>query len=191
MALGNSLFIEAPSLQSYVLNKDILNPNAITFVDNDTLPCIIAQNKLYRVVPVGTTSNTVLAWDSGTLKWISIADGTYIKGYLNSIDDAPSNAVNGSIYMVRPSEGVIPSSGQYQMYIKTEQGWVNNGPFNGLPVGVVQSKGTSTTEVMSQKATTDALGKLTPIKVSSEEEYEDMLLQGMIQEDQLYYIAEE
>lgn len=188
-----SLFVETPSLISYYNNKQTLNPNAIVFIKNTQSPGIMAQDTLYRTVPTGTVPNTVLAWDTSleSPKWIPFTDGIYIKGYLNSINDAPSDSVVGSIYLVRPAEGVEPSSGKYEMYIKTESGWINNGPFNSLPVGIVQTTGQSTSEVMSQKAVTNAISLLTPIKLNSEEEYEKMLSEGTLIEGQLYYIAEE
>lgn len=73
----------------------------------------------------------------------SFADNIYIRGYLGSIDDAPANSPVGAIYMVGPIDG------HYHMYINTSDGWIDNGAFTAVAVGVVQELGQSTTNVMS------------------------------------------
>ena len=83
------------------------------------------------------------------------ADNVYIRGYLSSIDKAPADSPVGAIYMVGPNE-----DGHYEMFINTSDGWVNNGAFTAVPIGVVQELGQSTTEVMSQKAVTDEFNKI-------------------------------
>lgn len=79
----------------------------------------------------------------------------HIKGYVATTATLPSSAVQGDIYGVGPTYD--PSdTGQtnpiYQLYVKDSTGWVNNGKFTSITAGVVQTTGTSTTEVMSQDA---------------------------------------
>lgn len=79
----------------------------------------------------------------------------HIKGYVATVGALPSSAVQGDIYGVGPTYD--PSdTGQtnpiYQLYVKDSTGWVNNGKFTSIAAGVVQTTGTSTTEVMSQDA---------------------------------------
>ena len=87
----------------------------------------------------------------------------HIKGYVATIATLPSSAVQGDIYGVGPTydlndtEKINP---MYQLYVKDSTGWVNNGKFTSIAAGVVQTTGTSTTEVMSQKAVTEELGVL-------------------------------
>lgn len=87
----------------------------------------------------------------------------YIKGYVSTIATLPSSAVQGDIYGVGPTYD--PSDTEqtnpiYQLYVKDSTGWVNNGRFTSISAGVVQEKGTSTTEVMSQDAVTRELTEL-------------------------------
>lgn len=84
----------------------------------------------------------------------------HIKGYVATVGALPSTAVQGDIYGVGPTYD--PSDTEqtnpiYQLYVKNSTGWVNNGRFTSIAAGVVQDTGTSTTEVMSQKAVTDEL----------------------------------
>lgn len=84
----------------------------------------------------------------------------HIKGYVATVATLPSTAVQGDIYGVGPTYD--PSDTEqtnpiYQLYVKDSTGWVNNGRFTSIAAGVVQDTGTSTTEVMSQKAVTDEL----------------------------------
>ena len=79
----------------------------------------------------------------------------YIKGYVTTVATLPSSAVQGDIYGVGPTYD--PSDTEqtnpiYQLYVKDSTGWVNNGKFTSIAAGVVQTTGTSTTEVMSQDA---------------------------------------
>lgn len=108
----------------------------------------------------------------------------HIKGYVTTVGALPSSAVQGDIYGVGPTYD--PSdTGQtnpiYQLYVKDSTGWVNNGKFTSIAAGVVQTTGTSTTEIMSQNAVTTELDSLrsdlsekastlkTQIELSSEE----------------------
>lgn len=79
----------------------------------------------------------------------------HIKGYVATVDALPSTAVQGDIYGVGPTYD--PSDTEhtnpiYQLHVKNSTGWVNNGKFTSIAAGVVQTTGTSTTEVMSQDA---------------------------------------
>lgn len=101
----------------------------------------------------------------------AFTDGIYIKGYLNSIDDAPPDAPIGSIYMVGPTDG------HYYMYIKTSDGWINNGSFTSFQAGIAQDlSSNSENMVPSVKAVNQYLSGLilTPITVSEFENLEDL-----------------
>lgn len=70
---------------------------------------------------------------------------------------SPSTAVQGDIYGVGPTYDTSDTEHTnpiYQLYVKNSTGWVNNGKFTSIAAGVVQTTGTSTTEVMSQDAVT-------------------------------------
>lgn len=78
----------------------------------------------------------------------------YIKGYVATVSDLPSSAVQGDIYGVGPTYD--PSDTEqtnpiYQLYVKDSTGWVNNGRFTSIAAGVVQELGNSETTVISQK----------------------------------------
>lgn len=86
----------------------------------------------------------------------------HIKGYVNSIANLPSNAAQGDIYGVGPTYD--PSDTEhtnpiYQLYVKNNVGWVNNGRFTSISAGVVQETGNSENLVMSQKAVTNEIMK--------------------------------
>lgn len=86
----------------------------------------------------------------------------HIKGYVNSIVNLPSNAAQGDIYGVGPTYN--PSDTEhtnpiYQLYVKNNVGWVNNGRFTSISAGVVQETGNSENLVMSQKAVTNEIMK--------------------------------
>lgn len=86
----------------------------------------------------------------------------HIKGYVNSIANLPSNAAQGDIYGVGPTYN--PSDTEhtnpiYQLYVKNNVGWVNNGRFTSISAGVVQETGNSENLVMSQKAITNEIMK--------------------------------
>lgn len=79
----------------------------------------------------------------------------HIKGYVATVDALPSTAVQGDIYGVGPTYDPSDTGHTnpiYQLYVKNSTGWVNNGKFTSIAAGVVQTTGTSTTEVMSQDA---------------------------------------
>lgn len=87
----------------------------------------------------------------------------HIKGYVATVGALPSTAVQGDIYGVGPtydSSDTEHTNPIYQLYVKDSTGWVNNGRFTSIAAGVVQTTGTSTTEVMSQDAVTRELTDL-------------------------------
>lgn len=81
----------------------------------------------------------------------------YIKGYRSSVATLPSSAVQGDIYGVGPTYDASDTNHTnpiYKLYVKDVSGWVDNGSFNSISAGVVQTTGDSETEVMSQKVVT-------------------------------------
>lgn len=87
----------------------------------------------------------------------------HIKGYVATVGALPSTAVQGDIYGVGPTYDTSDTEHTnpiYQLYVKNSTGWVNNGRFTSIAAGVVQTTGTSTTEVMSQDAVTRELTDL-------------------------------
>lgn len=87
----------------------------------------------------------------------------HIKGYVATVGALPSTAVQGNIYGVGPTYDTSDTEHTnpiYQLYVKNSTGWVNNGRFTSIAAGVVQTTGTSTTEVMSQDAVTRELTDL-------------------------------
>lgn len=142
----------------------------------------INNNKLEQSVDLGQTwtvvSDSIASWfrftgttgssqnvgkiqisrDNG-VTWSDLSgeftNSLYIKGYVATVGALPSSAVQGDIYGVGPTYD--PSDTEqnnpiYQLYVKDSTGWVNNGKFTSIAAGVVQTTGTSTTEVMSQDA---------------------------------------
>lgn len=84
----------------------------------------------------------------------------HIKGYVATVDALPSTAVQGDIYGVGPTydpSDTEQTNPVYQLYVKDNTGWVDNGKFTSIAAGVVQDTGNSETAVMSQKAVTDSL----------------------------------
>ena len=87
----------------------------------------------------------------------------HIKGYVATVPNLPSTAVQGDIYGVGPtydSSDTEQTNPIYQLYVKDNTGWVNNGRFTSISAGIVQELGDSETSVMSQKAVTDKLSEL-------------------------------
>lgn len=86
----------------------------------------------------------------------------YIKGYVATSSDLPSTGVKqGDIYMVGPTyaaEDTEHKNPIYRMYVYNDSGWVDNGVFQSIAAGVVQTIGNSETEVMSQKAVSSIVG---------------------------------
>lgn len=87
----------------------------------------------------------------------------HIKGYVSSTGSLPSNAVNGDIYGVGPTYDTSDSEHTnpiYNLYVKTSDGWVDNGKFTSIAAGVVQELGDSETEIISQKVVTNKFNEL-------------------------------
>ena len=86
----------------------------------------------------------------------------YIKGYVATSSALPSTGVKqGDIYMVGPTYAVEDTEHKnpiYRMYVYNDSGWVDNGVFQSIAAGVVQTIGNSETEVMSQKAVSSIVG---------------------------------
>lgn len=86
-----------------------------------------------------------------------------IKGYAATVGALPTGAAQGDVYGVGPTydpSDTDQTNPIYQLYVKDSTGWVNNGRFTSIAVGVVQTTGTSITEVMSQNAVTTELDSL-------------------------------
>lgn len=78
----------------------------------------------------------------------------HIKGYVATTSDLPSSAVQGDIYGVGPTYAESDTEHTnpiYRLHVKDGSGWVDNGQFTGITVGVVQELGDSETEVINQK----------------------------------------
>lgn len=86
----------------------------------------------------------------------------YIKGYVATSSALPSTGVKqGDIYMVGPTyaaEDTEHKNPIYRMYVYNDSGWRDNGVFQSIAAGVVQTIGNSETEVMSQKAVSSIVG---------------------------------
>lgn len=101
----------------------------------------------------------------------SFTNSLYIKGYAATTGELPSNPQLGDMYMVGPTYDESDSSHEnplYNLYVYTSSGWKDNGRFQSISEGVVQTTGSSTTKVMSQKAVTDELETLGTIEDNSE-----------------------
>lgn len=119
--------------------------------------------------------------------------------YVSSVEQLPIDAVLGAIYMVGPNydeSDVNHQNPTYRMYVNTDRGWIDNGIYNGLTIGVAQDRGDSETEVMSQKVVTQEIEKLeaavntieNSVQVMSVEEYEELPNK---EENVFYYLYEE
>lgn len=101
----------------------------------------------------------------------TFTDNVYIRGYLSSIDEAPSDSPIGAIYMVGPN-----SDHHYEMFIKTSDGWMDNGAFTSFQAGIVQDlSSNSENAVPSVKAVNHYINGLilTPITVSEFDNLQD------------------
>lgn len=169
-----------------VLNNTLVLP--FGYIENDILKCNIEGTYKEGQMFFNREDGYFLMWDGN--EWISAAtyfrwgpnntiqisrnnrdwedlsepfsNSLYIKGYVNSTSNLPSNALLGDIYMVG-------TGAPYNMYVKTSEGWKNNGQYTSITAGIEQTTGQSTTNVMSQKAVTDKLTEL-------ESELDDMSL---------------
>ncbi|MBR6517064.1 MAG: hypothetical protein IKT40_09545 [Bacilli bacterium] len=98
------------------------------------------------------SNNNTIQISNDNLTWTNLsepmANNLFIKGYVDSFDQLPSNEELGAIYMVG-------TAAPFHMYVKTSNGWVDNGAFTSIQAGVVQEMGDNENVVMSQKAVTD------------------------------------
>lgn len=120
------------------------------------------------------------------------ADGMYIKGYVTDISKLPSNAAQGDIYGVGPTYAADDTEHKkpiYKVYIMNDNGWVDHGDFTSIAAGVVQETGTSTTEIMSQNATTKAINAITDREIVLSEAEFDAL--PNVDPAKIYYIYED
>ncbi|MBR6517633.1 MAG: hypothetical protein IKT40_12450 [Bacilli bacterium] len=102
--------------------------------------------------------NTIQISQDGGTTWSNLSEpfvteNIIIKGYVDSVDQLPSDELLGAAYMVGTS---VP----FHVYVKTSNDWVDNGEITNVTAGVIQTTGDSTTDVMSQKAVTDKLTEL-------------------------------
>lgn len=122
-----------------------------------------------------------------------------ILDYASSVEQLPTDAILGAIYMVGPNydeSDINHENPTYRMYVNTDRGWINNGIYNGLTIGVAQDRGDSETEVMSQKVVTQEIEKLeqavntieNSVQIMSVEEYEELPNK---EENVFYYLYEE
>lgn len=121
---------------------------------------------------VGTTAGTIqISMDLGKT-WTNlsneITNNLRISRYIGINESLPTSGVaEGTIYMKGPyyDEGDTSHANPiYRMWVYAWKGntlaWQDNGEFTTISAGVVQERGTSTTEVMSQDAVTRELTKL-------------------------------
>lgn len=160
-----------------VLNNTLVLP--FGYIENDILKCNVEGTYKEGQMFFNREDGYFLMWDGK--KWISastyfrwgpnntiqisrnnkdwedlsepFSNSLYIKGYVNSTSNLPSDALLGDIYMVG-------TGAPYNMYVKTSEGWKNNGQYTSITAGIEQTTGQSTTNVMSQKAVTDKFTEL-------------------------------
>ena len=120
----------------------------------------------------GTTAGTVqISMDLGsTWKDLSnpITNNFRISKYIGINESLPTSGVaEGTIYMKGPYYDENDSLNEnpiYRMWVYAWKGntlaWQDNGEFTSISAGVVQERGTSTTQVMSQDAVTRELTEL-------------------------------
>lgn len=121
---------------------------------------------------IGTTAGTIqISMDLGnTWKDLSnpITNNLRISKYIGINESLPTSGVaEGTIYMKGPYYDENDSLNEnpiYRMWVYAWKGntlaWQDNGEFTSISAGVVQEKGTSTTQVMSQDAVTRELTEL-------------------------------
>lgn len=151
--------------------------------DNGKTPYIRNNNNIleysYNEIDWFPISDKVAAWfrwknnkiqiSRDKVIWDDLSDqfqvNIYIKGYVASSDLLPSGQPIGTVYGVGPTY-ISEDDPIYRIYVYTSNGWIDNGIFKGISAGVVQERGTSTTEVMSQDAVSKELTKLESVKVN-------------------------
>ncbi|MBR6516367.1 MAG: DUF4886 domain-containing protein [Bacilli bacterium] len=100
------------------------------------------------------SDNNTIQISNDNVTWSNLSEpmsnNLFIKGYVDSFDQLPTNEELGAIYMVG-------TEAPFHMYVKTSNSWVDNGAFTSVTAGIVQEMGDSETLVMSQKAVTDEI----------------------------------
>lgn len=89
----------------------------------------------------------------------TMTNNLYIKGYVSTVGDLPSNATIGDIYMVGPTYDESDTTHDYphyRMWVKQSSGWVDNGEYQSN-VQISQTTGQETGITMSQKAITNSI----------------------------------
>lgn len=90
-----------------------------------------------------------------------ITNNLYIKGYVSTIDNLPSDAMLGDIYMVGPTYDESDTTHDYphyRMWVKQSSGWVDNGEYQSN-ILVSQQFGNNSGIVTSQKFITEWVNK--------------------------------
>lgn len=106
-----------------------------------------------------------------------------ITQYIKTIAELPKTAPLGSIYMVGPLDG------KYHLYVYTSGGWIDNGEFTGLTIGLTQELGNSKTEAVSQDLLTKEINKLYDrVLVLTEADYNNLEVKDP---EVFYYTYEE
>lgn len=173
---------DSPVIRIYNNKIQVSYDKGITYEDLNNTPIYTTfrtnDNRLQVSTDLGTTwencSEPIAAW----FRWAD-ADGTgnvgkvqisrdqqnwedlspvmtnnlYIKGYVSTIGNLPSNAAIGDIYMVGPTydeSDTTQNYPHYRMWVKQSSGWVDNGEFtNAGPVG--------TANIINEAVTTNKL----------------------------------
>ncbi|MBR6517041.1 MAG: hypothetical protein IKT40_09430 [Bacilli bacterium] len=98
------------------------------------------------------SGNNTIQISNDNITWTNLSEpmtnNLFIKGYVDSFDQLPTNEALGAIYMVG-------TEAPFHMYVKTSNSWIDNGAFTSIQAGVVQEMGDSETLVMSQKAVSE------------------------------------
>ena len=153
---------------------------------------------------IGTSAGTIqISMDLGKT-WTNlsneITNNLRISRYIGINESLPTSGVaEGTIYMKGPYYNESDTSNTnpiYRMWVYTWKGntlaWQDNGEFTAISAGVVQERGTSTTEVMSQDAVTRELTKLGQYVDNSEwaeviTDNENKILYGVKTDGKFYF----
>lgn len=109
----------------------------------------------------GNIGKVQISRDNNTWEDLSptMTNNLYIKDYVSTIGDLPSNAAIGDIYMVGPTyeeSDTTQDYPHYRMWIKQSSGWKDNGEYQSN-IQISQTPGQETGITMSQKAITNAI----------------------------------
>ena len=111
----------------------------------------------------GNVGKVQISRDNKTWSDLSptITNNLYIKGYVATVGNLPSDAAIGDIYMVGPTYDESDTTHDYphyRMWVKQSSGWVDNGEYQSN-VQISQNTGQETGITMSQKAITNEVEK--------------------------------